>query len=325
MIYPGKNNIILIVGSLLLVGGVFYVAEINSTNKVGVYTPEIVTSAANKELISTIELRDSDNDGLMDWEEVIWNTDPNNPDTDGDGISDGDEVKQGRSPTTLGEGTKIVTSQEEYANLNETEKFGRDIFAKYIELKQTGLADDPQSRAQFIEEIITSSAYTEIPTTYTSSDIIILNDVSANDATILRNYVNAVGGIFLANETKVRNEAIIVREALDADEPKILDELNPLIESYKKIISSLLKTPVPQRLGVNHIFMINTVSELLFISESFKNVFSNPIIALQGIGRYPSTVQNFTESGLVIKRSFDAANISFTPTEGGYFFGPVLE
>ena len=48
-------------------------------------------------------LKDSDNDGLSDYEEInIYKTDPHNPDTDNDGMSDGDEVKKGRNP--LGKG-----------------------------------------------------------------------------------------------------------------------------------------------------------------------------------------------------------------------------
>ncbi|MDP2593112.1 MAG: hypothetical protein Q8P52_00465 [bacterium] len=41
---------------------------------------------------------DSDSDGLKDWEEELWGTDPFNPDTDGDGTSDGDEIREGRDP-----------------------------------------------------------------------------------------------------------------------------------------------------------------------------------------------------------------------------------
>ncbi|MEA2064718.1 MAG: hypothetical protein U9O66_00255 [Patescibacteria group bacterium] len=47
--------------------------------------------------------RDTDNDGLDDYYEVrIYKTDPLNPDTDGDGYSDGEEVKAGYNPN--GEG-----------------------------------------------------------------------------------------------------------------------------------------------------------------------------------------------------------------------------
>lgn len=41
---------------------------------------------------------DSDNDGLPDWQEKIYNTDPKNPDTDGDGYLDGEEVASGYDP-----------------------------------------------------------------------------------------------------------------------------------------------------------------------------------------------------------------------------------
>ena len=33
---------------------------------------------------SPVVTADSDHDGLADWEEIIWKTDPNNPDSDGD-------------------------------------------------------------------------------------------------------------------------------------------------------------------------------------------------------------------------------------------------
>ena len=36
---------------------------------------------------------------MTNAEELQWNTDPTNPDTDGDGINDGDEVGQGYPPT----------------------------------------------------------------------------------------------------------------------------------------------------------------------------------------------------------------------------------
>lgn len=43
--------------------------------------------------------KDSDNDGLIDYvEENIFNTNPNNPDSDGDGYKDGDEIENAYDP-----------------------------------------------------------------------------------------------------------------------------------------------------------------------------------------------------------------------------------
>ena len=45
---------------------------------------------------------DRDGDGLPDWEEGVWGTNPNNPDTDGDGTYDGEEVRNNRHPRVAG-------------------------------------------------------------------------------------------------------------------------------------------------------------------------------------------------------------------------------
>jgi len=51
--------------------------------------------------------KDSDNDGLKDWEEALWKTGVNNPDTDGDGTLDGEEVKLSRDPLKPGPDDKL--------------------------------------------------------------------------------------------------------------------------------------------------------------------------------------------------------------------------
>lgn len=46
------------------------------------------------------DVRDTDNDGLIDGVEVYaTNTDPTDPDTDGDGFTDGEEDRLGSDPT----------------------------------------------------------------------------------------------------------------------------------------------------------------------------------------------------------------------------------
>ena len=54
---------------------------------------------------------DSDCDGLINAEEKLYSTDPNNADTDGDGYSDGVEVKSGYDPTKAAPGDKIDTGK----------------------------------------------------------------------------------------------------------------------------------------------------------------------------------------------------------------------
>ena len=51
-----------------------------------------------KYVFSFDSAKDSDQDGLSDWQEVAYGTDPYNPDSDGDGLSDGWEVAHGTDP-----------------------------------------------------------------------------------------------------------------------------------------------------------------------------------------------------------------------------------
>tara|TARA_B100000686_G_scaffold320640_1_gene372515 strand:- start:285 stop:1154 length:870 start_codon:yes stop_codon:yes gene_type:complete len=75
---------------------------------------------------------DTDQDGLADWEEYLYGTDPEIADTDGDGVSDGQEVSLGRDPSVPGSGDaeevrvvseNLVSAEPRYEgglSLNET-------------------------------------------------------------------------------------------------------------------------------------------------------------------------------------------------------------
>jgi len=71
------------------------------------FTPDVVTNGVPKWWLATNglpvsdagALADTDGDGLPNWQEFQYLTNPNLPDTDGDGYNDGLEVARGSSPT----------------------------------------------------------------------------------------------------------------------------------------------------------------------------------------------------------------------------------
>lgn len=61
-----------------------------------------------------MNVADSDNDGLSDFDEVKkYFTNPNNSDSDSDGISDGEEVKQGWNPNKANEKVSVIRQSED--------------------------------------------------------------------------------------------------------------------------------------------------------------------------------------------------------------------
>lgn len=77
-----------------------------STNK------EINTKEEPKQVLSA-QNTDTDNDGLTDEAEKIYNTDPFDPDTDNDGHLDGEEVRNGYDPTIPAPGDKLFDNKNE--------------------------------------------------------------------------------------------------------------------------------------------------------------------------------------------------------------------
>jgi hypothetical protein len=93
----GALGVLIVLGFFLIVGIIAQKNE-QAVNPL----PGIPKKIASSDAKNTESLKDSDGDGLKDWEEIIYGTDPQNPDTDGDGTSDGEEIAGNRDPLKKG-------------------------------------------------------------------------------------------------------------------------------------------------------------------------------------------------------------------------------
>lgn len=325
--YPSAKNVGLIIFAILLVAGAIFYADYRNKNAVQhtFENPSLAVTVDEKE-VAEIQNLDTDGDGLKDWEEALWGTDHKNPDTDGDTSTDGDEVTSNRNPTVKGPDDKIkvasVDGTTSVENLTTTDKFGRDIFAKYIELKQAGLASDPDSQQEIIREILSSGEFFVYKKIYTLEDVRV---VDIYDSESLRAYGNQVAAVFQKNMVSGRDEAIIVKDSLDKGDPNILKELDPIIAADKAILSGLLAIQVPKVAARPHLDLINAVSGATFVAQSLRQSSADPLIALQGIGSYQETARELFDSLQKLKTMFSLSFIKFTSSEPGYVFSASLQ
>jgi hypothetical protein len=119
-----------------------------------------ISAYAKKDALSTFTLwgskettiesqnTDTDNDGLKDWEENLYKTDPLNPDTDGDGYLDGEEINSGHNPTVKGPNDKQAFYPLPLGDkYNITEKIFADfdaVLKSYIKQKDAYARDHPE-------------------------------------------------------------------------------------------------------------------------------------------------------------------------------------
>ncbi len=83
--------------------------------------------------INDLIAKDSDGDGIADWEEEMWGTDKNNKMTF-DGIPDTTYIENKKSELNL---EKDITQTK----LTETEKFAREFFTGFVAMKSSGEVD----------------------------------------------------------------------------------------------------------------------------------------------------------------------------------------
>ena len=317
----GRKNIFLILLAVAIVILAFVVAEFKNTQDQKVVYENVLSTTTSLAYEEIKEL-DTDEGGLKDWEEVLLGTDSKKADTDGDGTPDGKEVSLNRNPLVKGPKDTAATNSTSIKreDLSPTDLFARDFFARYMELKQAGLSEDKYSQQELIGQVLKSGVVIGIPKTYSKKDISV---ITATEKDAVKKYGNNIGGIFKRNSNPAfRNEVFIAKESLEKEDPEILKELDPIINSYKKIINELLKVYTPESLSNTHLELINNMSSLLFSAEYMKKIDTDALSGLQGITRYVDTVKALSANFNSIKNSFDISGITFSPSEDGSFFTP---
>ncbi len=294
---PSKKVFTLILVSITLVTGSFIFAEYKNKQTLKL---KYSADSSNKILIAQAvgdSYKDTDGDGLKDWEEVLWGTDPN--------IKDADSKKEKENE---------VNKKSE--NLTATDKLARSFFSQYMNIKEVGLQNDKESQENLAKSLIPDTNFTQAPAPYTQNDIKISNTLN------LRDYGNMVGGIFKNNSIQSRNEVVILQEALTTENKDVLKELDPILASYKKMKAGLLSAPVTPQAVTAHINLLNSLNKLIFIVELFTKTFTDPVMGIQGAALYQPTFQSMQESFSEMHTIIKNAGIVYNPTETGKFLQP---
>lgn len=101
------REVILIFGIVVVVAGGVWLFSPKTEQRPTITDSIEKTSPVEKQ--SPPAFLDTDGDGLLDWEEALWGTDPKNKDTDRDGTSDGTEVSMHRDPKKAGPRDSLET------------------------------------------------------------------------------------------------------------------------------------------------------------------------------------------------------------------------
>lgn len=283
---PSKK-LVLSFGTLaILLLGTVAISEL--FNKNDVYLGEN-NSVKVSELRGSFSEKDTDGDGLMDWEESLWKTNINNIDTDGDGTNDGDEILQKRNPVVAGPDDLLkeeILSEDNFfkytdeENLTETDKLSRDLLVGYLSMKKNGSFEE--NKTQFIQSL--SQDVTEISKEksgkfYTSADIDVIESNKKSDLDAYKK--KFIGIMMFSNDPS--QDIFIFRDALQNDSNIEISKLDASISLYEYMMENLLSIKVPSSLLQPHLIIVNSFDDMIEGTKKMRNVMIDPVGGLSGI------------------------------------------
>lgn len=235
------------------------------------------------EKVGDLVSRDTDLDGVSDWQEGLFGTDPTKKDTNDDGVPDNVEIARmsGQMPQN---GELNLNNLQTEENLTETDQLSREIFSTIATLTQTGVID--QATIDKLSESLSSKMQSsDLEKVFTVKDLKVLDTDTLVD---MKNYNNTLNNIF----TKYRGGTTVI-DVLDkfiidednTDESALL-ELDQIFRQLNGLIGEASKVNVPASMVPFHLDVLNSLQKVMVNVNGIKFYNTDVLIAISAISQY---------------------------------------
>lgn len=243
--------------------------------------------------------KDTDGDGIPDWEENLYGLDPTKKETT-PGIPDSVAIEKLRvAQTGTAETNKGASPATE--NLTQTDQFSRELFATIAAASQNGTMD--QSTIDALSATLADKIQNPIVRkVFLISDIKMIN---TNDTQSIKKYRNTLNSIYLKYPIKKGVINVLQEFLADQTNTSILLELDPIISQLNKIINDLVKMDVPPSISLLHLDLVNGIQRMMENISDMKLFDSDTVVALSAISQYDknSTLLESAQNSLQAKIS----------------------
>lgn len=216
----------------------------------------IVSAEPNR---TYIETKDSDADGINDWEEDLHT-----------GIFE-----------TIDTPSQILEESESYVPPTTfTGKFSEAFFKDYMDGKMNGA--DFADPTEFIGKAVGAIDANSQSKRHSRLELSIVSDSDE----VIHEYGNELALIMKSGEPATESEAAILQNALTANDPAILEKLVPIQAGYTKYIASALRMNVPASFVDKHLQLLNAFEAMLTDIEAMQIAFIDPLYSLARMRGY---------------------------------------
>jgi hypothetical protein len=228
---------------------------------------------------------DTDNDGLEDWEESLWGTNPFIADTDDDGVSDFDEVSARQKQT--GEELDSIGFPVIDEELTNTDIIARQLYiAASSATEEEGITP---AATEILSEIVTQQVRDSIPQKATTlSELHIVLDTTINRS----EYLDPLFSLLSTHILTQDKAAVINSHILDIQNPQSLNSINTHKIEQDSFIQGLRVLAIPQPYATAHLRLIHATENYRDILLALSSLSTDPLIAYGALYQYQKSVEN---------------------------------
>lgn len=268
--------------SVVFVSVAFFISDPGSANE--------VSAEDTEEALKAYAARDTDVDGLPDWQEALYGTDPNDASSVQEGINDGDAVAAGLvKPKFQSEDIPEPIDPSSIpgtppAPLSLTEKFSRVFLESYMNASggQPMSAADQQALVSFLLKDFSAKASTVLQSTYTLSA---LRQTAETDVLI---YAAAVEQVLLAYQATpgAGSPITLAQDFIENGNDRAASQLQSLSRVYRNRTDALLRVAVPSRFAAEHLQLVRAFDTLAKSTTAIADYKDDPLPVLGALALY---------------------------------------
>jgi hypothetical protein len=300
--------------ALLLVTGSYFLAR-------GVIKPPAVEASQESALLKAIAATDSDGDGLPDWEEALYGTDPHVVDSFHLGMSDGQAVTKGLIiPKAVADiptaSSTPISPTDKYglppppAEGTLTDTFAKNFFLLYVEAKQNNGGAD-------LSEVQMQDIATRAISSLTSSVTLASNYKTAADLSVngsgpdaLQAFAADAEGVLKKNTADAQmGELDYLNSVLTKGDTTAISHISSIAKAYRDSAVGIAALPVPRELADDDLILINTLMRLSQVINDFTLVNSDSIAAMLALQQYPTVSHTLSTTFIHIYDIYKSAGV----------------
>lgn len=237
----------------------------------------------------------------------------------------GDKVVMPQNPDWYDEIANIKPAEIAIENSNETEEttvtgaVSTSLISNYLALKESGSLDSASAQKLIDQSLdyINNNATDKSIALITQDQLKIIAD---NGNKTITDYGENLGTILKGKKpSDIEKEIGLITKIVSSRKVSDVDQLNPVIASYEKIYSGLIKMPVPKTFVKAHLDMTNGTMGMVLALKQVREIYTDPFKALLALQLYQTSIIKLSQPMQATIAFLMQNKVVYKQGSGGYY------